>query len=276
VAYAFDNAAAQTPARFSALAGIFDPGTERHLSALGVGKGWRCLEVGGGGGSIAAWLCDRVGRAGRVVATDLDTRFLEQLELRNLEVRRQNLVADALPEGPFDLVHVRLVLMHLPEREAVLARLVDALSPGGWLLVEEFDSVSARSDPEINPAEGYLKSFRALLDVLSDSGVDLRYGRLLPGRLRAHGLRDVMAEGRTFMWPGRSIGTELMRANLEQLRDTMIESGRITAAEFERDVARLDDDDFLVPSPVMWSAWGRREALSGASCALRASRPPGR
>src|SRR5262252_7035337 len=53
--YAFDNAAAQTPARFSALARIFDPGTVRHLSAIGVGEGWHCLEVGGGGGSIASW-----------------------------------------------------------------------------------------------------------------------------------------------------------------------------------------------------------------------------
>ena len=259
MAYAFDNAAAQTPARFSALAGIYDPGTVRHLDALGVEEGWHCLEVGGGGGSIAAWLCDRVGRAGRVVATDLDTRFLEQMERRNLEVRRHNLVTDPVPGGPFDLVHVRLVLMHLPERESVLARLVGALKSGGVLLAEEFDSLSSLSDAAINPAEVPLPAFRVLQGMLSEQGVDLRYGRLLSGRLRAHGLHPVAAEGRIFMWPGRSIGTELMRANLEQLRQAIIESGRITAAEFERDLARLDDGDFLAPSPVMWSAWGRRE-----------------
>ncbi|HET7765046.1 MAG TPA: methyltransferase [Burkholderiales bacterium] len=256
--YVFDNAAPQTAARFSALARIFDPGTVRHLTALGVAEGWNCLEVGGGGGSIAAWLCDRVGPGGRVVATDLDTRFLEQMERRNLEVRRHNLVTDSLPRGPFDLVHVRLVLLHLPERESVLARLIGTLRPGGLLLAEEFDSLSSRSDAAINPAEVPLPAFRALLDVLVEQGVDLRYGRLLAGRLRAHGLHDVMAEGRIFMWPGRSIGTELMRANLEQLREAMIESGKIGAAELERDLARLEDDDFLVPSPVMWAAWGGR------------------
>lgn len=258
--YVFDNAAAQTPARFSALASIFDPGTVRHLSALGVGKGWRCLEVGGGGGSIAAWLCDRVGPRGRVVATDLDTRFLERLDRSNLEVRRHNLVTDSLPDVLFDLVHVRLVLMHLPERESVLAHLVGALKPGGVLLAEEFDSLSSLSDAAVNPAEVPLPAFRALQDMLTEQGVDLRYGRLLSGRLRVHGLRDVMAEGRIFMWPGRSTGTELMRANLEQLCEAMIESGKIGAAELERDLARLDDDDFLAPSPVMWSAWGSREA----------------
>ena len=258
--YVFDNAAPQTAARFSALARIFDPGTVRHLSALGVGEGWRCLEVGGGGGSVAGWLCDRVGPVGRVVATDLDTRFLEQVDRRNLEVRRHNLLTDPLPAGPFDLVHVRLVLMHLRERESVLARLVGALKPGGVLLAEEFDSLSTLPDAAVNPAESPLPAFRALQDMLAGQGVDLRYGRLLSGRLRAHGLRDVFAEGRVFMWPGRSIGSELMRANLEQLRGAIIESGQINAEEFERDLARLDDDDFLASSPVMWAAWGRREA----------------
>ena len=257
--YVFDNAAAQTPARFSALARIFDPGTVRHLLTLGVEQGWHCLEVGGGGGSIAGWLCDRVGPTGRVIATDLDTRFLEQLDKDNLEVRRHNLVADPFPEGPFDLVHARLVLMHLPERESVLGRLVSALKPGGWLLAEEFDSFSMLPDAAANPAEVPLRALRVLQDSLVESGVDLRYGRLLAGRLRAHGLRDITSEGRVFMWPGRSIGAELTRANLEQLREVMITSGRITAAELERDLARLDDDDFLVPSPIMWSAWGRRQ-----------------
>jgi len=271
--YAFDNAAAQTPARFSALSEIFDPGTVRHLEALGVGEGWRCLEVGGGGGSIASWLCDRVGTTGRVVATDLDTRFLERLDRSNLEIRRQNLLVDPIPEGPFDLVHVRLVLMHLPQREAVLGHLVDALGPGGWLLAEEFDSLSVRCDAEINPAEVPLKSFRVLLDVLTESGVDLRYGRLLGGQLRAHGLRGVSAEGRVFMWPGRSIGTELMRANLQQLRGKILESGGITDEEFEQDLARLGDDDFLVSSPVMWAAWGRRAQDQAGDDSFTAANP---
>jgi hypothetical protein len=147
----------------------------------------------------------------------------------------------------------------------VLARLIDALEPGGWLLAEEFDSLSMLSDAAVNPAETPLKAFRQLQDILNENGVDLRYGRLLGWRLRAHGLRDVTAEGRVFMWPGRSVGTELLRANLEQLRGMLIESGRATSAELERDLARLDDSDFLVPSPVIWAAWGRRAALSRIS-----------
>jgi tRNA A58 N-methylase Trm61 len=56
------------------------------LESLGVADGWRCLEVGAGGGSIAEWLCRRVGRKGAVLATDLDTRFLYALDFPNLEI----------------------------------------------------------------------------------------------------------------------------------------------------------------------------------------------
>ena len=55
-------------------------------------RGWRCLEFGAGGGSIAAWLCDRVAPDGAVVATDLDTTVLE-------EVAHPDLDEDDLPEG---------------------------------------------------------------------------------------------------------------------------------------------------------------------------------
>jgi ubiquinone/menaquinone biosynthesis C-methylase UbiE len=77
--YAFDNALAVQRERLDTLQELFDPGTIRQLEARGVAPGWRCLEVGAGGGSIAEWLCDRVGPDGSVVATDLDTRWVAKL-----------------------------------------------------------------------------------------------------------------------------------------------------------------------------------------------------
>ena len=92
---------------------------------------WNCLEVGEGGGSIAKWLCERVTSTGHVLVTDIDTRFLEQLRLPNLEVRQHNIVTDPLPERAFDLVHARLVLAHVPERNMALRKLISVLRPGG-------------------------------------------------------------------------------------------------------------------------------------------------
>lgn len=68
------------------------PGTMRLLEARGVSEGRHCLEVGAGGGTIPVWLCQRVGPTGRVVATDIDMRFLDVIERPNLEVRRHDII----------------------------------------------------------------------------------------------------------------------------------------------------------------------------------------
>ena len=75
---------------------IWDPITICHLEINGVSEGWHCLEVGAGAGSIAKWLSARVGPAGKVVATDINTRFLNRLSLPNLEIRQHDIVKDDL------------------------------------------------------------------------------------------------------------------------------------------------------------------------------------
>ena len=114
-----------------------DPTTIRHFEMLGVSQGWNCLEVGAGAGSVAQWLSTRVGPAGKVVATDMDMRFLSHLSVPNLEIRRHDIIKDDLETGHYDLVHCRDLLMHLPEPENGLKRMANAVRPGGWLLIEE-------------------------------------------------------------------------------------------------------------------------------------------
>jgi SAM-dependent methyltransferase len=258
--YIFDNAAAETAARFSALATIFDPGTIRHLTEIGVTKGWTCLEIGAGGGTIADWLCDRVGPEGRVTATDIDTQYLNSLNKPNLDVRRHDIARDVLPQEAFDLVHVRLVLVHLPERNEVLTRIVSALKPGGWLLAEEFDSLSLQPDPVIASTEIPIKTLSAMEQLMALRGVDSLYGRRLAARVRSLGLASVTAEGRLFMWEGQSTGADLTRANFKQIRNELIELGLITESEFDRDVDLLAQYELLFPSPIMWAVRGRRPA----------------
>jgi hypothetical protein len=91
-----------------------------------------------------------------------------------------------------------------------------------------------------------------------ERGVDRRYGRRLVGRLRGLRLVEVGAEARITMIQGGSSNAALPRATFGRLRQAMIEAGFITEQEFARDLARLDDPEFLMPSPALWSAWGRR------------------
>lgn len=258
--YSLDNSSGEAPARFDALSSMFDRGTIRHLEDRGISDGWRCLEVGGGGGSITSWLANRVGPTGHVVVTDIDPTFLEPLAAQNVEVRKHNIVTDPLPDTTFDLIHARLVLVHLPEREKVLTRLVSALKPGSWLVDEEFDSVSLFPDPTASAGEVSLNTQMAVMRVLEDRGVERRFGRLLYGRLRAHGLVEVGAEGRLFMWRGGSSDVSLMRTNFKQFSADLLDAHYITEQQFAQDCARLDDPDFMAPSPILWTAWGRRPA----------------
>jgi 2-polyprenyl-3-methyl-5-hydroxy-6-metoxy-1,4-benzoquinol methylase len=179
--YLLDNAAHEARGRFHALSALFDPGTIRHLEDRSIRPGWQCLEVGGGAGSIAAWLATRVAPTGHVLVTDIDPRFLEPSDTPNVEVRQHNTVTDPLPDAAFDLIHVRAVLLHLPAREQVLTRLVSALKPGGWLVDEDLDAVSALPHPTIYPGEILLKTQLAMMRLTDDRGVDALAGRCLGG-----------------------------------------------------------------------------------------------
>jgi SAM-dependent methyltransferase len=175
--YAFDNAHELQRERLQALEAALDAGTIRVLRGCGITPGWRCLEVGAGGGSIADWMCEQVGSDGRVVATDLDTTVLQARSRPNLDIRVHDVLADDLPRASFDLVHMRLLLAWLPERRAVLERVLAALKPGGRLVVEELDfaSVATAQAPDARSGAAFERVLAAHLDVLRErSGFEAR------------------------------------------------------------------------------------------------------
>lgn len=262
IEYVFDNAQELAEIRYRELSELYDAQTIRHIEQRGIQKGWSCLEVGGGGGSIASWLCRRVGDTGRVLATDIEPSFLQMLSFSNLEVRRHDIRVDGLPKSQFDLAHARLVLMHLPGREVALQRMVASLKRGGWLVIQDFDGLSISTNSNVNPGEEDLGILRACYQVLMARGVEMRYGRLLPQQLRAHGLVNVGAEASVSVWRGHSAGTNLFKLSFEELADPILRAGLLTEAEFAADLKRLDKPDFLMLSPMMWTAWGQVTGLS--------------
>jgi SAM-dependent methyltransferase len=191
-----------------------------------------------------------------VLATDIDTSWLTGQA--GYEVRRHDVGTEEPPEGPFDLVHARLLLVHVPRRAQALAAMVRALRPGGVLVVAEADpalqplACPDESGPAERLANRLKDGFRSLM---AGRGVDLAYGRTLPRQLRAAGLVDVRADA-YFPVTGPAC-RDLERATVEQIRDRLIEAGLATAEEVAEHLANVDAGLNVAISPLI-TATGRR------------------
>jgi SAM-dependent methyltransferase len=232
---------------------LWDPGTKAVIEGIGIAVGWRCLEIGAGGGSIAEWLADTVGPDGEVLATDVSTRYLDALDKPNLEVREHDVLKDPLPEAHFDLVHARLVVEHLGR--PALERMLPPLRPGGWLVLEDYSFSAAGVDPDNELLE---RVTEVVLDFMAKAGFDSEYGRKLIRELESVGLEDVNAEGRARVSRGGTPGMAFMRLSLESLRGALVEAGALSDEEIERALTLVEDPDSLFVSPLMIAAWGRK------------------
>lgn len=252
--YVFDRA--HVVEQHRCLAAAYDPVTFARLDRTGVRAGWRCLEVGAGGGSVAHWLARR---GATVLATDVQPEHVAPT--RRLTVLRHDVVCDPLPEREFDLVHVRLVLRHLPERDAVLRKLVAALKPGGWLQVDEFDNSYSPVllAPDRRSAELY-ETYLAFKESVFDAfGVDGAWGRKAAGAMVDAGLVDVDPQAVVHSWRAGSPGVRLLAHTTHLLRDRLLAAG-MTDAQLAAVRAVLADERFLATSPVVYSVHGRRRA----------------
>jgi SAM-dependent methyltransferase len=259
--YVLDNTDQATEQRFASLAACWDPVTIDHFERIGVGEGWSCLEVGGGGGSLGAWLGERVGPTGSVLVTDIDPRWMGGTSSPNVEVRLHDIVNDDLERGRFDVVHARLVLLHLPERRSALQKMVEAVKPGGWLLIDDFDCSWLPFVPYCEQ-EADTQLFSKVADafhrLLEEGGVDLAHGRGFYPMLLDQGLVNVQVDGHVQVWPGGSPGALLWQANIEQLRTKLVGAGLLSEDEIERFCRLVEDPEFSVNSYVLVSGWGRR------------------
>lgn len=263
--YIYDPNLESERERIASLQETTDPETIFVLERVGIQSGWRCLEVGGGGGSIARWLAERVGPTGSVVVTDLNTRFLDELEVANVEVRQHDIVNDELETGAFDLVHSRFLLEHLPERDQVLDKMVAAVKPGGWIVMEDVDfEMAIWGDAEqmlVHPpelADAVARTRHGMVEGMKMRGIDPEYGRRLPIELEKRGLQDVEGRGSYRSTRGGSTAAQIGRIGLQQMREKFIEKGVLTEADFDLADRSLADPSTIFSSPVLVAAWGRK------------------
>lgn len=244
--------------RLRLLERTYDPGTTAILSRLPLPADARCLEIGAGAGSIAYWMADRV-PDGRVVAVDIDTRYIDSHRAPNLDVQRVDVVAEDFPAGSFDLIHARAVFMHLPHREEVLARVAGWLAPGGWLVVEDVYFLPAEGSP--HPA--WRRVHGAYLTALAAQGVDVTWARRTAAHLTAAGLDSLGVS----VTPGGlgvdEVQDELLRIRLRQSGRRLVDAGLATDADLWAAAALIDSSPAPDVSTFVYSSWARRRpALS--------------
>jgi SAM-dependent methyltransferase len=245
--------------RLSLLEELYDP-VSRQRRAL-VEPGWRCLEVGAGRGSMAVWLAEQVGPAGQVVATDIDLRYLQRLELPNLKAFPHNILEDSLELlGPasFDLVCSRFLVHHLLGRqEAAIRQMTKCLRPGGWLMVEDADwGTPAPVDPAHPLYDGYRRAWRDG-DWFTSRGYDKTFGRRLPALFERCGLVDIRHEATTEVVRGGTPWARWLAVSLEVINEL---GGGDESARGEMEVVAtaLADPTLWFMRELLHACWGRR------------------
>lgn len=259
-AYAFDNDDPAAGERLDLLSAVLDGFTISRLSSLGEVTGGRCLEVGAGNGSIAGWLADQAGPSGQVLATDVNTRHIPTD--RGYRVVRHDLTRDPPPDGPWDLIHARLVLRHLPGRHDILRRLAATLAPGGALVIEEWDPyrgglVLGAPEPEaVTLFHAYITSVEQILQVRA---VDLEWPWQVHAAMASAGLVEVDTVVHARSWPGGSAGALHHAANISMLRTSLLEAG-MTGEQLDQLVGFLRDPRMVIRGLLSVSTVGRRPA----------------
>jgi ubiquinone/menaquinone biosynthesis C-methylase UbiE len=242
--------------RLNLLEQMADPLSQRRLAALGIQPGWRCLEVGAGHGSLVRWLAEQVGPQGRVVATDINPRFLNEMKLPNVEVRQHDIRTDPLEAGLYDLAHCRAVLMHMPDPQRVVQRMVEALRMGGWFLIEEPDMSSLRAVDATHPrAESFNRQNREIGDRVAQAKLaDPYLGCRVHSLLEHAGLTEIENEGVSRIVRG---GEARARFDCMTLQ-AFVERGLLSQTEYTALQSAYLDPSFSFIIPTAFAAWGKR------------------
>ena len=214
-------------------------------------------------------LAQRVGPGGRVLGVDADSSIgalaVEMLRgggHRHCTFQAHDLTADDPgPGAPFDLVYARLLLFHLPQRVAVLARLWDAVAPGGHLVVQDYDIRAISVLPDL---ASFSELGRVITDAFGAAGADVSVGARLshlfaqagagvPDGTDVSGRIEPFSTGHLFL---ESVFRSVLPAALAH-GITTEDAAAATLAEFDRDAIRFAFRPMLWP--LLIRAWKRKE-----------------
>ena len=249
--------------RLELLDDVYGLSTERVLAAQGVGEGWRVADIGCGTGRVSCLLGERVGPTGRVTGIDvgpdqiaLARAHVAARGLGNVTLAEGSAYEPGLPQGQFDLVFCRFLLIHLQRPADALVQMLALLRPGGLLIAQEPILTSMFTDP---PTHAYARFAEQSLEVGAALGVDYDLGGRLFGMFRSAGLSNVDA---SIFQPCFSTGEQkrLWEYTFLEAAPGAIAAGLALQDEFDELTAQFatigTDDSTLVIQPCLVSVRG--------------------
>ena len=220
--------------RLQLLETIFDPYSRELIQKTGDLTGKHYLEVGAGAGSMLRWMAEQAGPEGKITAVDIDDRFLTTLP-ENVDLCIGDIRELALPAQAFDLIHVRYVLIHLPDATEVLSKLWNTLKPGGHLVIAEPDFLIRKAIHSTSKElqDGFDHMHLACDFLFYKKGLKTGFGTQMVPLIRELTPQTMEVVNHCPVTPGGSDLARMMNLSAQQLKEAYLSTELVDDADFE-------------------------------------------
>jgi SAM-dependent methyltransferase len=250
-------------------ANVYAAEADELFDLIGIAAGSAVIDVGCGVLGVLDLLADRVGADGSVVGVDREPRMVEfgrELADRHglaVEFLQADATATGLPDGSFDLVHSRTLLLNVANPEQILGEMVRIAKPGGVVAVQEPDAAAWNCDPP-HPAFDILHA--TILSAYRRTGRDFNIGRRIARMLRETGLDDVQVRATVRVTQAGEYYQTFLLTIAGLVRDVIVQPAELTPDQFDSSSqalrAHLETPGTITCQPVIWQAWGRANAAA--------------
>jgi SAM-dependent methyltransferase len=253
------------PAEQNRLSRLNELLNEASLRELGLHGGESIVDVGCGLAQFTRAMARAAGRGARVLGIERDPAQLDEAR-RLAEVDGEQELVDLRPGdalalplrdeewGSFDIAHTRFVLEHVSNPLAVVSQMVEAVRPGGRIVLADDDHDVLRLWPD---PPGLMQLWQAYIRSYDRLGNDPYVGRRLVSLLHAAG---AVPFRNTWVFFGACAGVPvfpLIVENLEQIlmgaRELILTTAHLDKASFDRAIAALREWATL-PDAAFWFA----------------------
>jgi SAM-dependent methyltransferase len=256
--------------RLRAQAHSWQAATSRVFDQVALGPGARCLDAGCGPGFTMRMMAERVGPSGHVTGVDVDPAIGDEAiglmlgsGYGNCAFEQVDLESGQHIRGaPFDIVYARLLVFHARDQVALVRRLWEAVAPGGYLVLHDYDIRTADVRPGLPSMQEWK---RVVLSAFTEAGRDVHIGHRLPLLFQEAGIGPVDGTDVAGRLETLRAGGWLFAEVYRSILPLAVRLGLTTRVgyerwfqDFARDTAEYPDSALLWP--LLIGAWRRKPA----------------